>query len=134
MVGGGKKFVLGFPPQVLRDFFDSFPVINTLDTSNEVQVYEAYLLHRYDDDRQVHSYLYNHPHVPLLQTSQYFVAVMRLLIAAQWLPCMKMVYEAFLSLPDIYKNVLWEEVARTGVQQSNGMGMMDYASGTPKTE
>ena len=47
-LNGSDKFVLKFPRMVLSEFVQSFPIINLLATKSECEVYETYLIQRWD--------------------------------------------------------------------------------------
>eukprot|EP00326_Haptolina_ericina_P043239 CAMPEP_0181257476 /NCGR_PEP_ID=MMETSP1096-20121128/50265_1 /TAXON_ID=156174 ORGANISM="Chrysochromulina ericina, Strain CCMP281" /NCGR_SAMPLE_ID=MMETSP1096 /ASSEMBLY_ACC=CAM_ASM_000453 /LENGTH=613 /DNA_ID=CAMNT_0023355797 /DNA_START=93 /DNA_END=1934 /DNA_ORIENTATION=- len=114
---GSEKFVLKFPMVVLASFIKSFSVINELAHKTETEVMEDYLVSYWDEAGFLG---------PMPVGSE-AIAVMRLIVQAQTADKQVPIPNAFRGLSQEDKQVLSEEMARTGAANQ------DYNRSTPKT-
>lgn len=115
---GCEKFVLKFPQPVLKSFLDSFPVVRQLDCKSETQVFEDYLVWRW----QRHT-----TDLGPVPSGRGCIARMRLGVMAQLHT--ESVVKGYDHLRDDDKHVLNVELAKTAItdqvytrDQSNGWG------------
>lgn len=99
---GCEKFVLKFPRRVLVSFLESFSIVQRLSTQSETQVFEEYLLRRWQQ--------LNGSKTPV--SGEGSIAQLRLVVMAQGES--KPILSAYRSLSKQYKDVLNVELARTG--------------------
>jgi len=105
---GCEKFVLKFPLPVLISFIRSFGVLDKLAVKNETEVFEDYLIRRWDE---IQDKVGPPPEGPAA------VAVMRLVIQAQEPAKQVAVVKAFAALPREDQRILAEEMCRTGLPE-----------------
>lgn len=103
-LGGGEKFVLKFPHDVLASFLWSMPFLGKLVDMTETAVVESYLKERW---RMLN------PEIPL-PTGNSAIARMRLAVMVQEV---ESTLQAFDELSSMEMTVLSEELARTGVKE-----------------
>jgi hypothetical protein len=102
---GCEKFVLKFPQRVLGNFVDSFPVVWTLGPKNETQVFEDYLIWRWEN---------HEPSLGAPPSGKGSIAKMRLVLMAQ--TDSHELLKQFSRLPEEEMNILSNELAMTGCQ------------------
>jgi len=106
-LGGGEKLVLKFPHAVLDSFIRSFSVLNDLALRTETQVMEEYLVRTWGE--------LGNAALGAAPTSEDGVALMRLVLQAQTPDKQNAVMGAFEQLPADDRDVLRNEMARTGI-------------------
>lgn len=112
---GSEKFVLKFPMAVLGSFIKSFSVINELAHKTETEVMEEYLVHYWDEAKALGP----------LPVGRECIAVMRLVVQAQTMDKQATIQAAFRALHPDDRQVLADEMARTGAVNQ------EYVRGSP---
>jgi hypothetical protein len=102
---GCEKFVLKFPQRVLGNFVESMPVVWNLGPKSETEVYEDYLVWRWEN---------HEPSLGAPPTGRGAIAKLRLVLMAQ--ANSQDVLGQFKSLPEEDKQLLSDELSMTGCQ------------------
>jgi len=102
---GSEKFVLRFPHPVLHLFISSFSLVNELVNKTETEVFEAFLMRKWEELQSV---------LGPLPSGKHAIALLRLILQVQHLPLQQCTITAFDQLARDDQEVLSTEMALTG--------------------
>jgi len=102
---GSEKFVLRFPHPVLHLFISSFSLVNELVNKTETEVFEAFLMRKWEELQSV---------LGPLPSGKHAIALLRLILQVQHLPLQQRTITAFDQLARDDQEVLSTEMALTG--------------------
>jgi len=102
---GSEKFVLRFPHPVLHLFISSFSLVNELVSRNETEVFESFLMRKWEELQHV---------LGAPPSGKHAIALLRLVLQVQHLPLQQRAITAYDQLSQDDQEVLSTEMALTG--------------------